>query len=228
MPRMNAIMERWIRTCRHELLDRTLILNQAHLLHALREFETFYNEHRPHRALHAAAPLQPLPPPITERARLHHSNIQRHDRLDGILHEYNHAACPARTEFRHLQPQPRLQPTMIRFNWIIRILLDDMQGGRQQLIEQPQVGWRPVGGHLHRLRSPLQCLSEEATRGCQIPLLRDQHIDGLAELVDRPVQVDPPADDFDVRLIHEPPVPRSVPARPRGVDEQRVNRCTQR
>jgi hypothetical protein len=23
MPRMNAIMERWIRTCRHELLDRT-------------------------------------------------------------------------------------------------------------------------------------------------------------------------------------------------------------
>jgi putative transposase len=92
MPRMNAITERWIRTCRHELLDRTLILNQAHLLHALREFETFYNEHRPHRALHAAAPLQPLRPPITERARLHHLNIQRHDRLDGILHEYNHAA----------------------------------------------------------------------------------------------------------------------------------------
>jgi putative transposase len=25
MPRMNAIMERWVRTCRHELLDRTLI-----------------------------------------------------------------------------------------------------------------------------------------------------------------------------------------------------------
>ena len=38
MPRMNAIMERWIRTCRHELLDHTLILNQAHLLQALREF----------------------------------------------------------------------------------------------------------------------------------------------------------------------------------------------
>jgi hypothetical protein len=32
---MNAIMERWIRTCQTELLDRTLILNQAHLLHAL-------------------------------------------------------------------------------------------------------------------------------------------------------------------------------------------------
>ncbi|HEY2674564.1 MAG TPA: hypothetical protein VGJ07_29870, partial [Rugosimonospora sp.] len=32
---MNAIMERWMRTCRRELLDRTLIWNQRHLLHAL-------------------------------------------------------------------------------------------------------------------------------------------------------------------------------------------------
>jgi putative transposase len=61
MPRMNSIMERWVQTCRHELLDRTLIWNQRHLLHALREFEHFYNEHRPHRTLRAAAPLRPLP-----------------------------------------------------------------------------------------------------------------------------------------------------------------------
>ncbi|WLQ38600.1 integrase [Streptomyces laculatispora] len=38
VPRMNAIMERWVRSCRAELLDRTLVLNQAHLLHALREY----------------------------------------------------------------------------------------------------------------------------------------------------------------------------------------------
>jgi transposase InsO family protein len=41
MPRMNAIMERWVRTRRRELLDRTLIWNQRHLLYALREYETF-------------------------------------------------------------------------------------------------------------------------------------------------------------------------------------------
>jgi transposase InsO family protein len=29
VPRMNAIMERWVRSCRTELLDRTLIVNQA-------------------------------------------------------------------------------------------------------------------------------------------------------------------------------------------------------
>jgi hypothetical protein len=39
-------MERWVRTCRHELLDRTLIWNQRHLLHAPHEFESFYNGHR--------------------------------------------------------------------------------------------------------------------------------------------------------------------------------------
>jgi hypothetical protein len=46
MPRMNAVMERWVQTCRRELLDRTLIWNQHHLLHVLHEFETFYNTHR--------------------------------------------------------------------------------------------------------------------------------------------------------------------------------------
>jgi hypothetical protein len=40
---MNSIMERWLQTCRRELLDRTLIWNKSHLLHTLREFEQFYN-----------------------------------------------------------------------------------------------------------------------------------------------------------------------------------------
>ena len=92
MPRMNAIIECWIRTCRNELLDRTLIHNQPHLLHALREYEDFYNQHRPHRALHAAAPQRALPAPITEPHALQHLNIRRQDRLGGILHQYHHAA----------------------------------------------------------------------------------------------------------------------------------------
>jgi putative transposase len=92
MPRMNAIMERWVRTCRRELLNRTLIWNHAHLMHALREFERHYNRHRPHRALHQAAPLRPAPEPITEQARIIHLDVRRRDRLGGTLHEYEHAA----------------------------------------------------------------------------------------------------------------------------------------
>ncbi|MFD0855028.1 integrase core domain-containing protein [Actinomadura adrarensis] len=64
MPRMNAVMERWVQTCRRELLDRTPIRNQWHLLHALRGLETFCNEHRPHQGIGNARPLRPLPPPI--------------------------------------------------------------------------------------------------------------------------------------------------------------------
>ena len=92
MPRMNAIMERWVQTCRRELLDRTLIWNHAHLLHALRQFEIHYNGHRPHRALGQAAPLRPIPEPITEQAKIVHLDARRRDRLGGILHQYEHAA----------------------------------------------------------------------------------------------------------------------------------------
>jgi hypothetical protein len=64
MPRMNTLMERRVQTCRRELLDRTLVWNQRHLLHALREFEQHDNSHRPHQGIADARPLLPLPPPI--------------------------------------------------------------------------------------------------------------------------------------------------------------------
>jgi putative transposase len=89
---MNSIIERWVRTCRHELRDRTLIWNQRHLLHALREFKRFYNGHRPHQGLANARPLHPLPAPIADPDQLARLRVRRHDRLGGILHEYAHAA----------------------------------------------------------------------------------------------------------------------------------------
>ena len=92
IPRMNSIMERWVQTCRRELLDRTLVWNHTHLLHVLREFEVFANDHRPHRTLHGAAPQRPRPSPITDPDRIDHLDIHRHHRLAGILHEYAHAA----------------------------------------------------------------------------------------------------------------------------------------
>jgi putative transposase len=92
VPRMNAIMERWVRSCRRELLDRTLIWNQRHLLHALREYERFYNLHRPHQGIANVRPLKPLQAPITDPDHLARLNIHRRDRLGGVLHEYEHAA----------------------------------------------------------------------------------------------------------------------------------------
>ncbi|GAA3655389.1 hypothetical protein GCM10022224_018100 [Nonomuraea antimicrobica] len=92
MPRMNSIMERWVQSCRRELLDRCLLWNEHHLRHALREYEHFYNQHRAHQGLNQAAPLRPVPAPITDPKRITDLNICRRDRLGGVLHEYSHAA----------------------------------------------------------------------------------------------------------------------------------------
>ena len=84
-PRMNSITERWIGSCRRELLDRTLIWNQRHLMTVLREYEDFYNTHRPHRTLNQAAPLRPLPDSVTD---LDHLRVRRRDRAGRVIHEY--------------------------------------------------------------------------------------------------------------------------------------------
>jgi len=74
------------------LLDRTLIWNQPHLLHALHEYETHYNRFRAHQAIEQAAPLRAVPAPITDPQQITDLDIHRHDRLGGIIHEYQHAA----------------------------------------------------------------------------------------------------------------------------------------
>ena len=84
-PRMSSVMERWVGGCRRELLDRTLIWNQRHLMMVLREYEDFCNSHRPHRALDQAAPLRPLPDGVTG---LDHFRVRRRDRAGGVIHEY--------------------------------------------------------------------------------------------------------------------------------------------
>ena len=88
-PVMNAIQERWHRTVRAELLDRTLVWNLPHLRRVLAEYEFFYNEHRPHRTLGQAAPLKPLPDNVVD---LDHFRIIRRDRIGGIVHEYHLAS----------------------------------------------------------------------------------------------------------------------------------------
>jgi transposase InsO family protein len=88
-PRANAIMERWIGSCRRELLDQTLIWNQQHLLRVLREYEAHHNEHRPHRTLGQAAPLKPLPAAVID---LDGFRLRRHSRVSGVINEYTPAA----------------------------------------------------------------------------------------------------------------------------------------
>ena len=80
-----------MKTLRAELLNRTLIWNEAHLRYALGEYERHHNQHRTHRSLAAAAPLRARPQPL-EPDRIERLAIRRRARLGGVLHEYQHAA----------------------------------------------------------------------------------------------------------------------------------------
>jgi transposase InsO family protein len=87
MPRMNAVMERWVQSCRRELLDRCLLWNERHLRHALREYEEFHNQHRAHQALAQAARLRTVPDPIIDLEPIADLNIRRRDRSGESSHE---------------------------------------------------------------------------------------------------------------------------------------------
>ena len=55
-PRMNAICERLVGTLRRELLDRVLILGEAHLRTVLAEYQVHYNTARPHQGISQRVP----------------------------------------------------------------------------------------------------------------------------------------------------------------------------
>jgi putative transposase len=87
-PRANAFAERLVGTVRRELLDRMLIFGQRQLEAGLASYVAHYNDHRPHRALGQASPLQALPP----TAPTGDVRIVRVDRLGRLIHEYAQVA----------------------------------------------------------------------------------------------------------------------------------------
>jgi putative transposase len=76
-----------VRTVRTECLDWLLILGRRHLERVLRTYVQHYNRERPHRGL----ALQP-PEPLRLR-RSPGGDVERRDRLGGLVHEYYKAAA---------------------------------------------------------------------------------------------------------------------------------------
>src|SRR5919206_1731297 len=85
--------------------------------------------------------------------------------------------------------QSGFQPSVIGFDRVSSVLLSDMGGGRHQLVEHPRVGGRVISGDLNRRRPVFQGTGKESPGGRQVPLLGDQHIDDLPELIDGPVEI---------------------------------------
>ena len=78
----------WVRTARHELLDRTLIWNQRQLQRLLEEFAAHYNAHPPHRSLGQRAPTDEGDASVIG---LDH-RIRRTTTCHGLINEYRVAA----------------------------------------------------------------------------------------------------------------------------------------
>jgi putative transposase len=87
-PQANAIAERFVRTARGECLDWLLVLNRRHLNRVLGVYVDHYNTQRPHRALKLQPPQPREPPPPATIGE-----IERRDRLGGLIHEYHRTAA---------------------------------------------------------------------------------------------------------------------------------------
>lgn len=92
-PNANAYAERFVRTVRSECLDHLLIMNARHLERVLRSYVTHYNRHPPHQGISQEIPTPRLPSSViaatsTQLACSHGRHVRRHDRLGGLIHEY--------------------------------------------------------------------------------------------------------------------------------------------
>jgi len=89
---MNATCERLIGTLRREVLDRMLILSQAHLRTVLTEYQAHYNSARPHQGIGQRIPNRAHEEPRTTAASLDPQRIHRKPVPNGLINEYVSAA----------------------------------------------------------------------------------------------------------------------------------------
>jgi len=87
-PWQNGVAERWVGSCRRDLLDHVIVLNERHLKRLLSEYMRYYHEDRTHLGLAKDTPagrFMAACPPVGSR-------IQSFPRLGGLHHRYAAAA----------------------------------------------------------------------------------------------------------------------------------------
>jgi transposase InsO family protein len=84
-PWQNGIAERWIESCRDDLLDHVIALNEPHLWRLLSKYVRYYHEDRTHLGLSKQTP--------EKRYRSsRHGRVLTSSRLGGLHHRYERAA----------------------------------------------------------------------------------------------------------------------------------------
>jgi hypothetical protein len=84
-PWENGVAERWVESCRRDLLDHVIALDESHLKRLLTEYVDYYDEDRTHLGLRKRTPHG--------RTRSTNSNCTiAFPRLGGLHHRYDRAA----------------------------------------------------------------------------------------------------------------------------------------
>ena len=86
-PWQNGVAERWVGSCRRDLLDQVIVLNERHLKRLMSEYVRYYHEDRTHLGLAKDTPTRR---PVAIRSP--GNRIQSLARLGGLHHRYTVAA----------------------------------------------------------------------------------------------------------------------------------------
>ncbi len=87
-PWQNGVAERWVGSCRRDLLDHVIVLNERHLKRLMSEYLFYYHDDRTHLGLAKDTPAG-RPTAIRHRAE---SKVHSLPRLGGLHHRYAVAA----------------------------------------------------------------------------------------------------------------------------------------
>jgi transposase InsO family protein len=85
-PWQNGYAERWVGTLRRELFDDVVVLGERHPLRLVRQHVAYYNEDRPHMALHGDASVARAAEPPSA------GKVVALSRVGGLHHRYSRAA----------------------------------------------------------------------------------------------------------------------------------------
>jgi len=90
-PNLNAFVERWVQSVKHEALNQFIVFGQEHFDHIVREYVRYYHDCRPHQGIgNVLLPKPGEDPPDDERVSLplSLSEIKCEQRLGGLLRHY--------------------------------------------------------------------------------------------------------------------------------------------
>jgi putative transposase len=84
-PWQNGIAERWVQSCRRDMLDQVIALNETHLSRLLSDYVRYYHEDRTHLGLRKETPAGRTRSLASDR-------VTARARLGGLHHRYDRAA----------------------------------------------------------------------------------------------------------------------------------------